>query len=77
MVGCVYTKSERTLQACDTFWDVIEWEHEWDTKQLMQGVGIDHMDGEDGSLYGESSVQKGLVLVDLLQAVHDPIPTKD
>jgi hypothetical protein len=76
MVGCVYTKSERTLQACDTFRNVIEWEHEWDPKQLIQ-AGIGTVDGEDGRLYGESSVQKGLALVDLLQAVHDPIPTKD
>ena len=82
MLGCVYTKSQSdptwtlTLQACDTFRNVIEWEHEWDPKQLLKSQA-GNGDAEDDRLYGDSTVQKGLALVDLLQAVHDPIPVKD
>ncbi len=73
MLGCVFSQSStnaRKLQTGATFDSVLEWEHEWNTKDLLKKE-------KTGEIFSESSVQKGFALIELLKNVHDPIPTED
>jgi len=71
-VGSVLIPSEADksrLHKGESFREVLEWEHEWDTNRL-----IVHSEGDEKEVHNESSIEKGLALMDLLRAVHEPIP---
>jgi hypothetical protein len=59
------------MQICESFKNVYEWEHEWNTNRL-----VNHTQSETpvGDIQSKSSVQKSIALMDLMRAVHDPIP---
>jgi hypothetical protein len=73
ILGCVFTQSStdtRKLQTGETFRQILEWEHEWNANGLL--------DNElDDEIYTDSSVHKGLALVELMKTVHDPIPVEN
>lgn len=73
VIGGVFTQSQtdsRKIQKGESFNKVIEWEHECDKQRILpQPNSL-----EDRKIQSESSVEKGLALVELLRCVHDPIP---
>lgn len=74
-VGSVLIPSEADtsrLHKGESFTEVLEWEHEWDTNRLIL-----HSEGEEREVHNESSIEKGLALMDLLRAVHEPIPIEE
>lgn len=62
--------NDTKLEKCETFNSILEWEHEHETKSLIQSFHCN-------DVYSDSSVSKGLAMMDLLKSVHDPIPTED
>ena len=74
-VGSVLIPSEADksrLHKGNSFTEILEWEHEWDTNRL-----IVHSAGDEREVHNESSIEKGLALMDLLRAVHEPIPIEE
>jgi len=72
VMGTVFipsTRNQSKMKTGETFKEVLEWEHEWNEKRLIPASESIEMD-----VNSESSVQKGLALIALMQAVHDPIP---
>ena len=72
VVGSVLIPSEadkNRLHQGESFRKVLEWEHEWDSKRLLV-----QSEGGEREVHNESSVEKSLALIDLLRAVHTPIP---
>jgi hypothetical protein len=75
IVGSVLIPSEvdkSRLHQGESFREVLEWEHESDSKRLVKKC-----EGDEREVHNESSVEKGLALMDLLRAVHEPIPIKE
>lgn len=74
-MGSVLLPSEADksrLHKGNSFTEILEWEHEWDTNRL-----IVHSERDEREVHNESSIEKSLALMDLLRAVHEPIPIEE
>ena len=74
VLGCTLSPElhdQKKLRTGDSFHEIIEWEHEWDKKMLLPKSGAN-----ESIVQSESSVQKSIALIELLRAVHDPIPVE-
>lgn len=69
LVAC--TRHSGQVKVCESFKSVYEWEHEWNPQRL-----VNHTQSTTsvGDIQSKSSVQKSIALMDLMRAVHDPIP---
>lgn len=65
------TRQSGQIKICESFKNIYEWEHEWNTQRL-----VNHTPSATsvGDIQSKSSVQKSIALMDLMRAVHDPIP---
>ena len=70
LVAC--TRHSGQVKVCESFKSVYEWEHEWNPQRL-----VNHTQSTTsvGDIQSKSSVQKSIALMDLMRAVHDPIPS--